>query len=305
MGVRSSFKYAILTILAAATFGSACQTPQSTSTQTLLPTTFFPSGIAAFVTDVKAIASASSTDGSQKPGHTAAGSASLTVTASGQANVVSNGGSLVALHGSAPFNKVFVSLANAGATVDGFWEVDLPAAMTDQTVLVRFVASLPAANFDLHFQVASAAGVVSQQNVISETVTSDSTTLLPQVTASYSPSPVPFSGGSPCVATGELGCLWEFKVMIQEFNGIAVNAATLNETYTFTSGETLSRSVPIIIGGASTSTVIRTLACEAATVSCVPADELAGGTYTYFVGGTDINGNNFSFTGPTLVLLGR
>jgi hypothetical protein len=93
--------------------------------------------------------------------------------------------------------------------------------------------------------------------------------------------------------------------MIQEFNGVAINTATLNETYTFTSGETLSRSVPFIIPGAGTGTVVRTLACQAATVSCVPADELGGGTYTYAVSGTDINGNNFAFTGPTLVLLSR
>jgi hypothetical protein len=110
--------------------------------------------------------------------------------------------------------------------------------------------------------------------------------------------------GVPCTITTELGCLWEFKVVLQEFNGISVNPATLTETYTFASGTT-TNTAPIIIPGNGIATVVRIVACGTATVSCVPPEELAGGTYTYTVTGTDFNGNAFTFTGPVLTLLGR
>jgi len=124
------------------------------------------------------------------------------------------------------------------------------------------------------------------------------------VVASYVPNPAPFKNGVPCTITTELGCLWEFKVVLQEFNGIAVNPATLTETATFPSGTT-TNTVPLIIPGNGIATVVRTVACGSPTIACVPEAQLAGGTYTYTVSGTDFNGNAFTFTGPVLTLLGR
>jgi len=290
--------------LGAALFGTACRTPPATSSQPLVPTSFFVSGIAAFIADVKTVALAP-TDGSKKSGHPADGSTAIVATANGQPDIVSNGGSIVDVQATAPFNKILVSLSNSGAVIDGFWEVDLPAATTDQTILVRFLPGLPSPAFDLHFQVVSAAGATSAPSVIAETVATAVSSLTPQIIASFSPNPVPFENGARCTMTTQLGCLWEFKVILQEFNGVAVNTATLNETYTFANGLVVTGSAPIEIPGAGIGTVVRTVACGTATTSCAPPDELAGGTYTYTVTGTDANGNAFSFTGGTLTLNGR
>jgi hypothetical protein len=51
--------------------------------------------------------------------------------------------------------------------------------------------------------------------------------------------------------------------------------------------------------------VVRTVACGSATIACVPAAQLTGGTYTFTVDGTDLNGNAFTLTGPVLTLGGR
>jgi hypothetical protein len=300
MSVRS----VVLAVLGCAATGAACQSPpSSSSSQPLKPTSFFDTGVVAFVSAAKTVAD-SPIDGTKKSGHPSTGGSGLTVTATAPANVVNGGGTIVSLHGSAPFSKVLVSVVNSGTVVDGFYEIDLPAALTDQDVLVRFVSSLPAPAFDVQFQAVSPSGVVSQPGVFSATVATAATSLIPSVIASYVPNPAPFKNGVPCSITTELGCLWEFKVVLQEFNGIAVNPATLTETATFASGTT-TRTVPIIIPGSGTATVVRTLACGTPTIACVPDDELAGGTYTYTVSGTDFNGNAFTFTGPVLTLLGR
>lgn len=300
-----SVRSVVLGLLACAALGTACQKPPaSTTSQTLLPTTFFDSGILAFVSAAKTTSPVAPIDGTKQSGHPSGGAAGLSVTTVAPPNVVNSGGTIVTLHGSAPFSKVLISVVNSGAMVDGFWEIDLTSAVTDQDVLVRFVAALPAPSFDIQFQVVSAAGVVSQPGVFSATVATVVTSLVPSVTASYSPNPAPFKNGAPCAVTGELGCLWEFSVLLQEFNGVSVSTATLTETYTFASGTT-TNMVPIIIPGNGIGTVVRTVACGSATISCVPAAELAGGTYSYTVNGTDLNGNAFTFTGPVLTLLGR
>jgi hypothetical protein len=300
MSVRS----VVLGVLACAAIGAGCQgTPASGSLQPLKPTTFFDTGVAAFVSATKTVAD-SPVDGTKQAGHPTTGAGGLIVTATAPANVVNGGGTIVSLHGSAPFSKVLVSVANSGTLVDGFYEIALPSAQTDQDVLVRFVSSLPAPAFDVQFQAVSPSGVVSPPSVFSATVATAAASLIPSVVASYVPNPAPFKNGVPCTITTELGCLWEFRVVLQEFNGIAVNPATLTETATFASGTT-TRTVPFIIPGSGTANVVRTLACGTPTIACVPADELAGGTYTYTVSGTDFNGNAFTFTGPVLTLLGR
>jgi hypothetical protein len=299
------FRSIVLTVLACAMTGAACTSaPPATSSNPLKPTTFYDTGVAAFVESTKTVAAAPIA-GSKQAGHPVAGTDGLTVTATAPPNVVNGGGTIVTLHGSAPFSKVLISVVNAGTAVDGYYTIDLGAAHTDQDVLVRFVQSLPAATFDIRFQAVSPAGAVSQPGTFSATVASDATSLIPSVIASYSPSPAPFQNGVPCAITGQLGCLWEFKVLLQEFNGIAVNPATLTETYTFASGATVTDTAPIIIPGNGIGTAVRNIACGSPTISCVPPEQLAGGTYTFSVTGTDFNGNPFTFTGPVLTLLGR
>lgn len=299
-----SVRCLVLALLVCAAAGAACQSPPaSTSLQPLKPTSFFDTGIAAFVAGTKTVAD-SPVDGTKQSGHPSSAAGDITLTATAPANVVNGGGTIVSLHGSAPFSKVRVSVINAGTEIDGFYEIALPSAQTDQDVLVRFVASLPAPSFDVHFTVVSPAGVVSQTGVFSATVATAAASLIPSVVASYVPNPAPFKNGVPCTFTTELGCLWEFKVVLQEFNGIAVNPATLTETATFASGTT-TNTVAIIIPGNGIATVVRTVACGSPTIACVPEAQLAGGTYTYTVSGTDFNGNAFTFTGPVLTLLGR
>lgn len=304
LGGMMSVRSVVLALLACAATGTACQSPpSSTSANPLHPTTFFDTGVAAFVSAAKTVAD-SPVDGTKLSGHPTTGTAGLTVTATAPASVVSGGGTIVTLHGSAPFSKVLISVVNASTVIDGFYEIDLPAALTDQDVLVRFVSPLPAPAFDIQFQAVSASGVVSQPSVFSATVATVGASLIPSVVASYVPNPAPFKNGVPCTITTELGCLWEFKVVLQEFNGIQVTPATLTETVTFASGTT-TNTLPIIIPGNGIATVVRTVACGSPTIACVPEAQLAGGTYTYTVNGTDLNGNAFTFTGPVLTLLGR
>jgi hypothetical protein len=278
--------------------------PQSQSSQPLEPTVFFPTGVAAFISAVKTV-EVSPVSATKQSGHPAAATAGVTATASADPNVVSNGGTLTTIHSTSPFNKVLVAIVNAGAEIEGFWELDLTAATTDQTLLIRFASSLPAAAFDVVFRVVTPAGVVSQVSTVSATVASVVSSLHPQVIASYSPNPAPFLNGVRCTFTGTLGCLWEFQIVLQEFNGVAVSTATLTETYTFQAGEVVTNTTPVLIPAAGTGFLVRMLACGTATTSCVPADELAGGTYTYRIDGTDTNGNAFTFVGPSLVLQGR
>jgi hypothetical protein len=291
----------LLVLAATAGCGS---TSSSTSTSPLIPTTFFPTGVTAFISSVQTVSAPAATATSQT-GHpaTSAGGSALQVSA--PSSISSNGADIVTLHDDTPFQKVIVSVTNASAEVDGFYTLTLPSATTDATILVKFVTALPVPAFSLGFRPVTAGGSIGPVAPLATTVATDLTSLSPTIVTSYSPSPAPFLNGANCAFSTQLGCLWEFKVLIQEFNGVSVPTATLTETYTFNDGTVTTNSLPIIIPGFGTATILRTTACGSPTTSCIPASEMSGGTYTYSVTGADVNGKPFSITGPTLVLLGK
>ena len=49
-------------------------------------------------------------------------------------------------------------------------------------------------------------------------------------------------------------------------------------------------------------TVVRNFACGTGGTACATANQLAGGTYTYTLSGSDSNLNAFTLTGPVLTL---
>jgi hypothetical protein len=301
MPVRRS----VLAVLVAVALTVACGKGSGTTTTTPSAVTpsFFASGVVAFVSGVRTI-DGTGVQAVHLYGRPAASTGSVAPSLTGDPNVVSSGAGVVRLVTSSPFQKILISVANSGTQVDGFWQVDLAAPTTDTSVLVSFVPSLPGQGFDLRFQVVSPAGIVGPPAVISTAVATSVATLRPSVVATYSPSPAPFLNGVACVLSSAQGCLWEFKVLLQEFNGVAVATVTLNETYTFGSTVTTG-ALPISIPGNGLATVVRTVACGAPTISCVPVSQLSGGTYSYTLSGTDANGAGFNFTGPVLTLRGR
>ena len=226
-----------------------------------------------------------------------------TVTATGPTSTVNSGGSIFTLHGTSGFQHLFVSVGNTGGTVStsGFYEIDTPAAVTDIQVLVQFGATLPSKTFDVQFQVTNAASQGGPTAAVTTTVASDTSTLAPSVLASYNPSPAPFLGGVNCVLSSQKGCLWEFNVLLQETNGVGVASAVMNETFTF-GATVITRTLNVTIPAHGIETVIRNFACGTGGTSCATSDELAGGTYTYTLSGTDQNLNTFTLTGPVLTL---
>lgn len=229
-----------------------------------------------------------------------------TVTATGSTSVLNGGGNIIALHATSPFLHAFVAVSDTGTAVapTGFYEIDLPSAVTDLQVLVTFAATLPTSSFTLQFMVTDASGAGGSPGTIAETVPANGAGAVPAVLATYTPSPATFLGGTACTLSLQQGCLWEFDVILQEVNGIGVLNATMNETFTF-GAQTIQNALVMTIPAHGKATIVRNLACGSSGTACATAAELAGGTYTYTVTGTDTNGAAFSFTGPVLTLLGQ
>jgi hypothetical protein len=226
-----------------------------------------------------------------------------TVTVTGPTNAVDSGANLYSLHGSSAFTHVFVFLGSTGGTVaaTGFYEVDSATPITDIQLLVTFGAAVPTKSFDLQFQVSDANQASAGPATITTALTSDLTTIFPSVVASYNPSPAPFLAGANCALSTTKGCLWEFSIILQETNGISVSGATMTETFTFGTSVT-TNTLNVTIPPKGIATITRNFACGTGGTACATPAQLAGGTYTYTITGTDLNGNAFTFNGPVLVL---
>lgn len=144
------------------------------------PVTDFIAGVSSVGTNVQA-----SQQSGAPPAPASGGPAA---TASGNGNVVTGGSNAYGVSGSAPFNKVFVSVGGVtgggggGAAspsavrfpqavdpASGFFQLDLPAAVTSVALIVSFDRAIPS-DFDLVFQVANAAGTVGTESIIPATV---------------------------------------------------------------------------------------------------------------------------------------
>jgi len=230
------------------------------------------------------------------------------VTPTGATVAVNGGGLIMNLQSTGPFQHVFVQIGPTGTATapTGFYEIDLAAPVTNLQVLVDWATTLPAnvATFPLQFLVTDVNGLGGPVGSLTMTVVASVITSAPSVLASYSPSPATFLGGTNCTLSLQVGCLWEFDVILQEVNGVGIASATMNEVFTFGT-TTFPGSLNIQIPERGTATITRNLACGTGGTACVTPAELAGGTYTYSLTGTDSNGNAFSFTGPVLTLLGQ
>jgi hypothetical protein len=226
----------------------------------------------------------------------------------GPSLAVQGGAIVVNLQATSAFQHVFVEIANTGQAnpTTGFYEIDLPSAATSLPVLVTFAATWPTSitNFALTFQVTDANGLGGATGAITMTASASVAGSMPSVLASYNPNPATFLGGAACTLSLQQGCLWEFDVILQEVNGVGVVNATMNETFTFGT-TTITGALSIQIPGHGTATITRNLSCGSSGIACATPAELAGGTYTYTITGTDNNGNAFSFNGPVLTLSGQ
>jgi len=248
--------------------------------------------------------------GAQHGGSVSVAPGGPSVTPTGPTLAVQGGAVVVNLQATGPFQHAFVSIANNGQPIptNGFYEIDLPAAVTNVQVLVTFATTWPTGvantSFNLQFQVTDANGLGGAPGAITLTATASVAGSLPSVFATYNPNPAAFLGGTACTLSLQQGCLWEFDVILQEVNGVGVVNGVMNETFTF--GTTsITGTLSIQIPAHGTATITRNLSCGTSGIACATPAELAGGTYTYTITGTDTNGNAFSFTGPLLTLSGR
>jgi hypothetical protein len=258
--------------------------------------------LVSFVTSVKTVV-APSIAGTGRGGTVATLPGGPTVTVTGSTSAANSGANIYALHGSSAFSHIFVFLGSTGGTITatGFYQVDLTAPATDVQIVAAFGAALPTKNFDLQFQVSDANNLSGGAATVSTTVVTDTSTLAPSVLATYNPSPAPFLGGVNCVLSSVKGCFWEFSLILQEQNGVGVPSATLNETFTF-GATVVTGALNITIPAHGTSTITRNFACGTGGTACATAAQLAGGTYSYTITGTDSNLNGFTMTGPVLIL---
>lgn len=229
-----------------------------------------------------------------------------TLTAGGPSVALNGGGGVFALHATTPFLHAFVSVANTGTSTppSGFYELDLQSPVTDLQLLVTYATTLPTTSFSLTFSVTDGTGAGGTATPVALTVPTNGAGAAPAVLASYTPDPATFLGGVTCTLSLQQGCLWEFQVILMEESGIGVNNAVMNETFTFGS-QTITNALTISIPAKGQATIVRNLACGSGGTSCATAAELAGGTYSYTITGTDTNNNPFTFTGPVLPLLGQ
>lgn len=227
------------------------------------------------------------------------------VTVTGPASVSNAGGGLYLITSPSAFSRVYVSVTTSNAQVAGYWQIDLPVAATTQQIGLGYASPVPAAVFDLRFQVATPAGAVGPMFALPTSVVSPGASFTPEILMIAVPSPAPFRNGANCTLQSRKGCLWEFTITIREFTGIGVDPVVLNETLTFP-GETPTTSMfTTSIPGRGTTTIVRTIACDDTNINCATPGMLAGGTYSFTLTGTDVLGGEFARPGLTVTLQGR
>jgi hypothetical protein len=159
----------------------------------------------------------------------------------------SNGGTgVVSMLGSSPFQQVFVSVGQVAGGVTGFWQIDLPAAVTSLQVALNFGPSLPAASFSADFQVASPAGVVGPKSSITVTQVAPGPACTSAAIAAVPTSQS--SGGTvtfTVTAVAPAGCRWvAFESDTIPFqHAIKPNNPWILVTSIFTGAQTLTARV--------------------------------------------------------------
>ena len=170
-------------VVVLAGLGVACHKPTNPSAGT---------SVADFVAGIDSVAGAPTT-ATAESGSAPAPSGGPLGAASGDTTAVLGGSSEMLMTAGSPFVGVDVSVGNASgptplmsgqsigitqldsiADVSGFWKLTLPAAVTSQSLIVKFAKNIPFQLFELRFQLVAAGGAVGP--VASIRMTSRATT---------------------------------------------------------------------------------------------------------------------------------
>lgn len=123
-------------------------------------------------------ASAGGAAGLQRDGAAPAAGTGPRITATANDRVVVGGTQTINIVGESPFNTIYLrvggrslGLHNEGAGgIDGFYEIPLPTAQTESSVLVTLPQEMALTEFELQVAVASASGAVGPYVALSTTV---------------------------------------------------------------------------------------------------------------------------------------
>jgi len=281
--------------------GGACTASNPTTPSGNVPA----ATVTNYIEASSAVVGTASIAGTFQASGTPAVSGGPAATATGPSSVSNNGGGLYRVTSQTAFSRVYVSVTTSNAQVPGYWQIDLPAAATSQQIGLSYAAPVPAAVFDLRFQVATPAGAVGPVVALPTSVVSPGASFAPEIVMSAVPSPAPFRNGANCTLQSRKGCLWEFTITIREFMGIGVDPVMLNETYTFTGETPTTSTFTTSIPPRGTTTIVRTIACDDTNINCATPGMLAGGTYSFTLTGTDALGGEFARPGLTVTLQAR
>lgn len=119
--------------------------------------------VSTFVSDLKSTTGAA---GVQRPGSAPAASTGPSSTPSGNPGAINGGSNEIRIRSGASFQTVYMFVGGVTGSVGGHWQVPLPAATTDTSLIVTFGTNMPVSAFDLAFGVASPSGTVGSYSSI-------------------------------------------------------------------------------------------------------------------------------------------
>jgi hypothetical protein len=245
--------------------------------------------IADFVT---AVAATDGTAGARMSGSAPApgGGPSITATSSGTVNA--RGSDVVRLTGSA-FQTIYMSVDGA----DGFFQLRLPAATSDTTIVATLAATIPRNSFTAVYRAANAAGAVGAPASVTNTVRTGSNTSTFAVI--FGENPVPFRS-SGCNALEPQG--WYTTASLHETSGVMFRVNTLTQKLDGNVASMLAESFNSRFGacpgGTFTPGVIPANGAVCASVGVCTASSF--GNYQFQISGTDANGQAATFDSPLL-----
>ena len=148
-------------VVLALTYLSACS---ETSTSPLAPTAAGHINIS----QIASSASADGTDGVRREGAPPAPGSGPRITATANDRVVVGGTQTVSVSADSPFSTIYVSVGarslgvvgDAAGAIGGFYEIAVPSAQTQSSVLVTLPQDMPVTEYELQIAVASPTGAV-------------------------------------------------------------------------------------------------------------------------------------------------
>ncbi|MFA5911078.1 MAG: hypothetical protein WC815_20075 [Vicinamibacterales bacterium] len=262
----------------------ACGGGKASATNPTAPTPTTASGaITAFVSGLQTIGGTAAARTTGTP-PAANGGPTITVAAA-NSSAAQGGSTLVRLTGAAPFNVVYLSVAEAAA--GEYYALTLPGSTADISLVMQFAQTIPASTFRTLFNVKAPDGQVGSASSFSNTVSAAATSARLELT--YSPDP------APCMVVlnpGFWSYRWPQTTYLRETNGIGVTITSwrtnsFENTFPFasafngcgTSGARIPPNGSVCHGGFAL------------------AEFPTGRTFTETFTGTDDRGNTVTVTG--------